>query len=55
MEQHLIHIAVLDTATSQCRERNNPKSKDKDGELERQEEERGGNEMKQSRTKMKSN
>lgn len=51
MEQHLIHIEVLDTATSQSREHNDPKSKNKDGELERREEEREGNEMKQKQNK----
>lgn len=51
MEQHLIHIEVLDTATSQGRKQNKTKTTqiEKDGELEKEERSKG----KKSRMKRK--
>lgn len=48
MEQHLIHIEVLDTATSQGRKSNiNKTQTEKDGELEREERNKGKKPTKQ--------
>jgi len=49
VEQHLIHIEVLDTATSQCRKRGGKINKEKDGELERREEKQEGQKVNQTR------